>query len=119
MDALRKDTLREGVLARDRRFNNDRQMKVTSRDTATTLICASCRRVPDPEAYRARWLAAHPLPRRYCGTRCGGRTSFTDRADHKRWHVELYVSANMPRFEAFTLNFKCPDCQGRLESVTW
>lgn len=113
------DSLRRRVLARDRRYNSDRQLEVTARKTATTLICIACRRVPDREAYRARWLKAHPLPRRWCRTLCYAASSFTDRADHKRWHLDLYVSNNMPRFEACALKGKCPDCGGRLVEVTW
>lgn len=113
------DTLRRQIRAYDLLRNTPRQMEVTSREPATTLICRECHRVPDREAYQTRWLKEHPLPRQYCANRCGARNSFTDRADHKRWHMDLYISANMPEFEAFALNFKCPDCGGRLESVTW
>lgn len=107
------------VRERDQRNNSARQLEVTERPRERKLICIACRRSPDREAYRARWLAANPLPRRYCQTRCYVKSTFTDRADHKRWHLELYVSANMPSFEAGALKGKCPDCGAALVSVTW
>lgn len=103
----------------DRAHCSERVLEITDRPAQTTLICLECRRVPDRAAYRDRWLKAHPLPRRWCQTLCYASNSFSDRADHKRWHLELHVSNNMPRFETYALAFKCPDCGGTLVSVTW
>jgi hypothetical protein len=109
------------VRDRDKLHNTPRQLEVTERARERKLICIICRRSPNREQYRARWLAANPLPRRYCGKRCSWMPSSPagNSPDHKRWHISLYVSANMPSFEAFTLAFKCPDCGGQLVSVEW
>lgn len=111
------------VTAVDRARSSPRLLEVTSREVEKKLICIACRRVPDREAYRARWVKAHPLPRRWCRTALhtkGPYAPFIDRpTDHKRWHLESYVNDNMPAFEAYALAFKCPDCGGRLHEVSW
>ena len=110
-------SLNKLVRDRDIKHNTLRQLEATERARERKLICIQCRRSPDRQAYSIRWLAANPLPRRYCGKRCAWSGPEDRSADHKRWHISLHISANMPRFDAFTLAFTCPDCAGRLVEV--
>jgi hypothetical protein len=46
------DSLKRAVLARDRRYNSDRQLDATSRAARSRRICARCWRMVDDDPKR-------------------------------------------------------------------
>lgn len=97
------------VRDRDNRNNTPRQLDATARPAQTRRICIACRKPPNYSVYRAKWLTANPTP--------ASRPHDVPRSSTGRaWSEDLWCEWRMPPFE---LTKVCPECGGRLETITW
>lgn len=117
---MRADSLSRLVTARDREHAQRSRVEperliMAPRTTAKRRICWDCRRVPNPEAFHAWWLAKHPLPKRFCraGKWCSGQ--FKTRAEHRQWHERTYTEQHLPDMKHLT---ECPFDGGRLIEIS-